>query len=758
MKGVVFTIDAVFAIMVAGIAISILLYFHYTPTNQYNQGFSSISALVSILSNTNLGNFTASPLAGQMNAQYAAQNQTWPQAYQSSAGYASNNDGPNTDSLLAVINSSEPISRINLISGDGRLYYITSGPVAPHSALIGIQTYLQSSITPLLSAGTYQSQSPSEISSDLVYGGALIYASNTTLVSTSGWINRNALPSSSSIVSAPMVGYGSMILVPVYTAGNSAETGIFGFYSNNGTEAWSINTVGEVNSIAMVSGTIAAGIGNTIVAYSFSNSGVPINLYSKAYPYPITRVASFNGMPYAADAQSVAGISVYNDTLFSQSTSNYVSANGFVESGSWTVRMPAYVGNAPADAQPIASDGNLYTLWSNDYLVDQNPYNGNIKWITHIPYSGPFSPYMMLAYGKLYVATEHRILVFGTCPGNSGKSLLSNMISFYANYLSSCADNLLISVNPAQNASIIFSNISPTYPPIKNVMFPYVMNFNTNKSYVNAGNSTSLSPEAGSSGQMSLCTWYMITSLSEYNGALIKGKGAPSNGNAWEYTLDQFGTHGGKIHPSFTVWNPSGANIASGQANSVTFNSMLDNWVFACFTYDYPGQKAYYYLNGVQNPASITAANGPAAAGTGALILGSGENYSNSAKPGYSALEMADLQIYSTVLTQAQIKTLYDQGITASPIQSNGLVGWWPLAGDANDYSGNGNTGFPYVVTAAYSGFISPGYSSSYSISIARSPVMADVNWLFGSVGVGEYYASQNPFSVAYSAGVYSWK
>ena len=31
-----------------------------------------------------------------------------------------------------------------------------------------------------------------------------------------------------------------------------------------------------------------------------------------------------------------------------------------------------------------------------------------------------------------------------------------------------------------------------------------------------------------------------------------------------------------------------------------------------------------------------------------------------------------------------------------SYVPTNGLVGWWPFNGNANDESGNGNNGIPY--------------------------------------------------------------
>ena len=743
MKGIVFTIDAVFAIMIATIAISILLYFNYMPVSQYNIKASSLGALENMLATTPLGNLS-SPLAVQINNQYQAANQGWYGFYQNNTGSNSNVNGPYTDSLLLVYNTSGNIN--------------ANGIVAANGAVSIIQCYCNAYSNSYGYAQQFGGLSPSKPGYFIYYNNMYI-AANDTNVTNGQWSFK--LPASTSTLSSYISGYDGMVIVPVYTSGNSAETGIIGLYANNGTEAWILNIGGEVNSIAMANGEMAAEVGNTIKVFGYQGRGVPISIYNTSYAYRPTRIVFYDGAFYVADSTTIQGISAYNNALFSQSVSNYTSGTGNVDSGSWTVYMPKYIGKSLSGGQPVASNGNLYTLWSNDYLVDQNTYNGRIMWVLKIPYSGTLSPRMILAYGKLYVIVGNKLLAFGSCPGNSRMSILSNMVSLYAARLSSCADTLLSTANPSQNASVMtLSNFITGISYNDTLVYPYILNFTGQSNYVSIVNNSALSPEAGPNGMMSLCTWYNIASLSGYYGPLIKGRNPPSNGNAWEYTLDQEGYTGPSSHPSFTVWSSSGQNIAHGEANTVTFNSMLNNWSFACFTYDYPGQKAYYYFNGKQYNASITTAYGPASSGTGDLIVGAGENPSNpTTTPGYSKVSVADLQIYDVILTPSQIKTLYLQGITASPIQSDGLVGWWPLGGDANDYSGNGHTGFPFGVVPAYAGFISPGYQDSQSVSVSKSVVIAQnftQNIYYDYVIRG---ISLSPvLNETYLAGVYSWK
>ena len=54
---------------------------------------------------------------------------------------------------------------------------------------------------------------------------------------------------------------------------------------------------------------------------------------------------------------------------------------------------------------------------------------------------------------------------------------------------------------------------------------------------------------------------------------------------------------------------------------------------------------------------------------------------------------LSDVQIYNASLSQSEVNALYLEGIGGAPIRPQNIVGWWPLNGNANDYSGNGNNG-----------------------------------------------------------------
>ncbi|MEM0149829.1 MAG: LamG domain-containing protein, partial [Candidatus Micrarchaeaceae archaeon] len=83
---------------------------------------------------------------------------------------------------------------------------------------------------------------------------------------------------------------------------------------------------------------------------------------------------------------------------------------------------------------------------------------------------------------------------------------------------------------------------------------------------------------------------------------------------------------------------------------------------------------------------------------------------------------LSNIQFYNTSLSAYNIKTLYEEGINGVPISNAGLKGWWPLNGNADDYSGNNNNGTPtnVVYTSLYNNPSNPtlGFNThQYNIS-----------------------------------------
>ena len=130
-------------------------------------------------------------------------------------------------------------------------------------------------------------------------------------------------------------------------------------------------------------------------------------------------------------------------------------------------------------------------------------------------------------------------------------------------------------------------------------------------------------------------------------------------------------------------------------------NLPLDTWYFAVVTYD--GTNLRLYLNGVLQG---TASSSGSITVDSIMSLGATSGSGN-----YGNFDLADFQIYNTSLSQSEVTALYQEGIGGAPIDPTHIVGWWPLNGNAQDYSGNNNGGVPtnVVYTSSWtSGYTAP--------------------------------------------------
>jgi len=103
---------------------------------------------------------------------------------------------------------------------------------------------------------------------------------------------------------------------------------------------------------------------------------------------------------------------------------------------------------------------------------------------------------------------------------------------------------------------------------------------------------------------------------------------------------------------------------------------------------------------------TVTVASGTIATTNNPIHIGSWRGISN-----WLNGRLSNIQLYNTSLSANEIQALYQEGIGGAPIDLQHLVAWWPLNGNANDYSGNGNNGVPANVTFAsswYSGYTPP--------------------------------------------------
>ncbi len=117
----------------------------------------------------------------------------------------------------------------------------------------------------------------------------------------------------------------------------------------------------------------------------------------------------------------------------------------------------------------------------------------------------------------------------------------------------------------------------------------------------------------------------------------------------------------------------------------------LGKWYFLAITKD-TGGNGVIYINGTQDGGTLTGL--PAVSvGNNSPLIGIGYEIYGGANNNRVYGSIANVQFYNTSLSSNEIKALYLEGIGGAPVRIQSLVGWWPLNGNANDYSGNNNNG-----------------------------------------------------------------
>jgi hypothetical protein len=180
-------------------------------------------------------------------------------------------------------------------------------------------------------------------------------------------------------------------------------------------------------------------------------------------------------------------------------------------------------------------------------------------------------------------------------------------------------------------------------------------------------------------------------------------------GSSWSVGDVEYGM-GLQIYSS-TYPNPNALEVwgCNSQINEFTYVAPIGTWVQAAGTISpSPSNSANSittaYVDANPLPfATPQGYNNLPCSGSHPLYISNGGNFNG---------QIANVQIYNTSLSTNEIQALYQEGIGGAPIDLQNLVGWWPLNGNANDYSGNENNGVPstnVVFTSSWtSGYTTP--------------------------------------------------
>ena len=238
-----------------------------------------------------------------------------------------------------------------------------------------------------------------------------------------------------------------------------------------------------------------------------------------------------------------------------------------------------------------------------------------------------------------------------TLPISSGTISIQNSLG------SICVDYLC--ENPGLQAESISLYSKSVYVPVFN-----------GHSYINAGNSQALMPSS-----ITVAGWVYLSSNTPW---MMVDKATGGTSGSYYIYGDCLTGCGGS--PEFSIYGPTGSRF------NVPFGSLTTSkWYFLVGTFNASSGIEETYLNGEERGFLSGASLGSNNANLLIATYASGSYSMNGS--------LANIQIYNVSLSSNQILSLYNEGIGGAPVSTNNLVGWWPLNGNANDYSGNNNNG-----------------------------------------------------------------
>ncbi len=140
-----------------------------------------------------------------------------------------------------------------------------------------------------------------------------------------------------------------------------------------------------------------------------------------------------------------------------------------------------------------------------------------------------------------------------------------------------------------------------------------------------------------------------------------------------------------------------GLSTGNGDLYGINSLPIANKWVFVTAVMNNGGSYAgnfLLYINGAKQ--TLTQCSGSSQTGD------SYSPFNISYQGNYFEGKIANVQLYNISLTSNAVSQLYYEGIGGVPVDLQHIIGWWPLDGNADDYSGNGDNGTTTGV--AYSG------------------------------------------------------
>jgi hypothetical protein len=216
--------------------------------------------------------------------------------------------------------------------------------------------------------------------------------------------------------------------------------------------------------------------------------------------------------------------------------------------------------------------------------------------------------------------------------------------------------------------------------------------------------------------QYSFSTWVYLPdySLNQPNEPMrtILSKPRPDGGGGYSLrAIEGVSFSGGNTLSYVSGWNNGTINGGINSPDTIP----LMKWTNIVFTYN--GNEASLYKDGMLKASSTVSFS--LLNSTFELFFGK-EFSSNSVDSRWFNGSLDDIAIYNRALTQQEITALYQGANTTTNCPTfpaslaQGLVGYWPFCGNANDESGNGNNGTVNGATLTTDRFGNAGKAYSF--------------------------------------------
>ncbi len=705
MKGFIFTLDAVFALIIAAIGTSVLLYVDFTGAGSYSIASSqAYTAMQSMLQTTVAGASGGSLYINYLLASSYGSTFSWQQlghdaALSSGTGYSLQAPfllytftTPNMANVLpavvvnsgfAAVTAHNTVYLINATTGNLIRISATSTKIVGAPAIYMNMLFYANSTNTVRGVNLYNTSiqwkfnavnsvtTPMEIENNYLAFGT----SNGFYLLNPISGNQVAFAGTGAPVQAPVYLDGEYIVSTNPKSGNGA---LYSYSLNGGsfTNIWNSILGTPTTQPSSINNTVAVGSGGYL--YVFSPSGKQqfpkINLASK-----VLGIGSYGSSYYV---QTLSELYVFSDTgkeLFNSITTT----------------------DAQNSIPSVGGASSVYELINGNSFVGYN-ISLNSSFDINLQSNYEYVNYsnIALAYGNAYVPNGNTVYVFGTYKPQPNDNILQTLASMYLNNQGDYSNFVLGSLYDSNTTGIF---INDTYAPDLSV------------ATFNAASSSYIEQTGGFSWINNAMAQYTISiwvDPASGNGVMVDELGQRQPGTAWHNSSIE-------LVDGYAFMRLSGSCANIGRVNTSSWSNIV-------VTYNGSTEKGY--INGALSANSINKIR--KVPGQGALMyypIGVGDS-NNCGSGAYFSGSMLNYQIYNVTLSSKEVSEIYNQGAFSNPVNQQDIGLWLPLLGNSNDFSGAFDFGIPYNIKYAETSYLPAGFLNAYQVSEASVPLFLDVN------------------------------